>query len=151
MTYFYLTATTAIGGAFFAIIGIEAVSDWLIAYMGRVWVFLTSLESLIVTIFWLMAADWVTGMIAARVAGAKVASRKMTRTAIKFFIASIVIYTPHLVAVKLGINYDLAFFPAGVIIATELTSLMENASKILGYDVGAWITSELKARLGKKK
>lgn len=152
MTYLYLKwIGTYLGGALFLTIGIDDVFNWILSAFGPAWAFFASLEALTVTIFWLMIADMVTGMIAAwHGKKEKIESRKMTRTVIKLFIASIVIYVPYLVTVKLGIGVNLAYFPAGVIIATELRSLLENASDILGYDVVTRVMEVFKGLINKK-
>lgn len=148
MNYLYLKwGGTWIGGALFAAAGVRGAAEFLANYAGKMWVFFASLENLIMTIFWLMIADWITGMIASYSKGIKIESRKMSRTSIKLLMAVIAIYAPHLVTVKLQLPINLAFFPAGVIIVTELRSLLENASAVLGYDVVSRTMAALKGFL----
>ena len=150
MNMFYLKwVGTWIGGVLFSLIGIDSVNQFLAAKASDLWIFLSSLEALTVTIFWLMTADWITGMIAARRKKVMVESRKIMRTAIKFVVATICIYCPYLITVKMDLPMNLAYFPAGVIIVTELKSLLENGSAILGYDVATRVVDVLKGLVKK--
>lgn len=101
-------------------------------------------KALLISVGFLVMADLVTGIWAAHKRGEKIKSAAMRRTITKAVIYQVAVISGFLVETYMLEN----FFPVSKIIASviglvELTSILENANKILGQDLFKTVLAKL--------
>jgi phage-related holin len=97
---------------------------------------LAPIKPLIFTVGFLIFADLITGILAAKKKKKPITSAAMRRTVSKMAVYQLVIISAFLVETYLIDNsFPAAKLAAGMIGAVELTSILENANKFLGSNV----------------
>ena len=107
------------------------VKEFFILCLTYVVAVLSPIVKLMVGIGFLVVADFITGIIAARKRGEEITSKKMRPTVAKgasYMIAIIAAYTLE----KLGLGFEAAKIVAGLIALMEVKSLDENMYTITG-------------------
>ena len=107
-------------------------TDFLLKVLIVIASFLAPLHAILLTLFFLVLSDLITGVCAALKRRQKITSRKLSRTVTKLAVYLITILLVKLVndQVILSENIPLTSLVTSFIIVTELQSILENINKI---------------------
>lgn len=120
------------------------VKEFLINLVISLWAVLAPIHAVMAVVFVLVAADMVTGIIAARKRGESLTSAGMRRTISKLVVYQIAMISGFLVEKYTLISVvPIAKIIAGLISATELKSVLENVSSSANVDVFKDLISKL--------
>jgi hypothetical protein len=114
----------------------QIYKDWLFKSLLVIISLLAPIKPIIITVFVLISADFLTGMWAAVKRGEKISSAEMRRTVSKFLVYSVAVVIGFLVEkYLLGDVFPVSKLISGTIGIVELKSLLENCNTILGRDM----------------
>jgi hypothetical protein len=121
------------------------MKQWLISISLSLLAVLAPIKALLIAVGFLIFADTVSGILAARKRGEKISSAKLRGVITKAFVYQICVISGFVMEKYIvdGI-LPVSKIIAGAIAAVEIKSILENSNTILGMDLFA----EVKARLG---
>ena len=107
------------------------------AFLLSVLAVFAPIQPLLITVGVLIAADTVTGIIAAYKRGEEIKSSGLSRAITKLFVYQVVIITGFLLEKYMlsDLGVPIVKLLAGVIGVTELKSLLENSESVTGVDL----------------
>lgn len=121
------------------------MKQWLISIGLSLLAVLAPIKALLIAVGFLIFADTVSGILAARKRGEKISSAKLRGVVTKAFVYQICVISGFIME-KYIIDdvLPVSKIIAGAIAAVEFRSLLENSECILGYEV----FEEIKKRIG---
>ncbi len=120
------------------------MKDWIIGIGLTIVTLLTPIHAIMITVGFLIFADLVLGIMAANKRGEKITSAVMRRTLSKILVYQLVVVSGFVAETYLlGGVMPISKLAAGAIGLVEVTSLVENANSILGYNVFKQLLSKL--------
>lgn len=99
----------------------------------------------------LVAADWLTGILASVINGVPLTSVRMKRTVIKITGYSIALIVAHEVSLTLLNGFQATYFATFYIASTELKSLDENMEKLFGFSILGFLSKQVDQKTDQKE
>lgn len=120
------------------------MKDWFNGLLVSSVAFLLPIKMVIITAGFLIFADLITGIFAARKRKEKISSAGLSRTVAKLAVYQTVIITGYMLQVNLLNNIvPVVNIVSGIIGMVEFKSIVENANTILGTDLFKELLSKL--------
>ena len=126
------------------------MSNWIKALAASVVAVFAPIYSVMATVGFLIAADLITGIIAARKRGEKISSAALRRTISKVCVYQLAIMSGFLVETYIGIGIPVSKMVAATIGMVELLSVLENLQQVHGSPIFSKIISKLGSDNDKK-
>lgn len=127
------------------------MSNWFKATLASLVAVFAPVHAIMLTVGFLIVADLITGVWAAKVKGEKISSAAFRRTATKIFLYQLVIMTGFLTEIYLIDKlFPISKIAASIIGLTELLSILENAEVIHGQPIFKKLISKLGSDNDKK-
>lgn len=118
------------------------------SFIVKLWagflIFLAPVQASVNTVFVLVLIDLVFGLISAKKRGAKIESKKLAHTPLKFLVYFATIVAVYMADTRIGLGVPATRIVTGIIGATEVLSLLEKAEAITGAPVFAKLRELLK-------
>lgn len=109
--------------------------------------FVAPIQSLLAAMLFVVLFDTLTGIWAARKRGEAVSSRKLSHVLSKLFLYLGIMLVAHAITSTMMPNIPLVSIVASTVALIEFTSVLENASSILGYDLTKRIMEKIKRKI----
>jgi phage-related holin len=111
---------------------------------------LAPIQAVMISVGFLIFADLITGILAAKKTGKKITSAGIRRTVSKMLVFQIAVISGFVVEIYIGVPLPVAKIVASAIALSELVSVLENVQKITGENVFAKVIKKLGSDNDKK-